>query len=745
MKLRLGIGARIYIGFGILLTAIASLAIFTTLQVETVKVGVAEVDLRTQQMNRAEQARFEMLQFRRGMVRFAWDLNQEARHDAVQSLAAADEIVRTLAERTRSAQRRALFSAALHEINLLKPLMTDVLDGGDKLGKAKSTLFTAGDALTARADKAVAMLSAKGGNYLEPAAQMQAAVAMVRIANWRFLAIPDPAGIETFKKRVGEAHARLAALDKMSLSDSESSAINNVRASISAYDEAFAAASTSLIAVGYNYREKIVPVLLRAQSQLAQASESLRKASDETRANVQSTANWVMQAQMWAGSVAVLLGLLVSFLIARSITGPVLSMVSAMGRLAKGEFDTEVPALDRKDEVGDMAKAVNIFKSSGIERLALEKRSAEERARAEEERARTEANRAEVAREQAAVVNQLGAGLSRLASRDLTVTLEGFPSDYKQIEGDFNSAVVSLRDAIKTVAANTHMILSGSGEISTAADDLSKRTEQQAASLEETAAAIDQITATGRKAAEGAGHARDVVSVAQSDAEKTGAVVRRTVEAMGNIEKSAQQINQIIGVIDEIAFQTNLLALNAGVEAARAGEAGRGFAVVASEVRALAQRSADAAKEIKGLISTSSGQVAEGVELVAETGKALERILAQVNDINRVVVDIASGAQEQATGLAQVNTAINQMDQATQQNASMVEQSTAASHSLAQEARQLSDLVGQFQIGAGEKAQARAVSPKPRPASVAQMRTAPGRVTSAAVPKAAAEADWQDF
>ncbi len=248
------------------------------------------------------------------------------------------------------------------------------------------------------------------------------------------------------------------------------------------------------------------------------------------------------------------------------------------------------------------------------------------------------------------------------------------------------------------VAQNANDILGRTTEISSAADDLSRRTEQQAASLEQTAAALDQITATGKTTAKGATHARDVVSNAQKDAERTGAAVRRTVEAMGGIERSAHQITQIIGVIDEIAFQTNLLALNAGVEAARAGEAGRGFAVVASEVRALAQRSADAAKEIKSLISTSSGQVAEGVALVAETGQALERILQQVNDINKVVADIAEGVEEQAVGLGQVNAAINQMDQATQQNAAMVEQSTAASTSLAHEASELADLISRFRV-----------------------------------------------
>ena len=250
-----------------------------------------------------------------------------------------------------------------------------------------------------------------------------------------------------------------------------------------------------------------------------------------------------------------------------------------------------------------------------------------------------------------------------------------------------------------TVIESAGAIKTGAQEISAASDDLSRRTEQQAASLEQTAATLSEVTSTVKKSAEGTSHARQVVTAADADAKESAAVVGQAVEAMSAIAKSSQQISQIIGVIDEIAFQTNLLALNAGVEAARAGEAGRGFAVVASEVRALAQRSAEAAKEIKALISESAGQVDEGVKLVAETGRSLERIMAQVTEINAVVGDIAAGAQEQSTALQETNTAIEQMNLVTQQNAAMVEESTAAGHSLSEETSKLSRLMSQFQVG----------------------------------------------
>jgi methyl-accepting chemotaxis protein len=424
-------------------------------------------------------------------------------------------------------------------------------------------------------------------------------------------------------------------------------------------------------------------------------------------------------------------------------------IAAATGKVAAGDTTMDLVALKRGDELGAIVQSLTVFREN---QLHLEKlRAAQEEAAASAEAAR-DAKRQEderAAAETQAVVDSLGEGLASLADGDLTFRIDSaFPAAAQKLKDDFNTTMQQLQDAVSVIADNASRMRSGAGEISGAADDLSRRTEQQAATLEETAAALDQITATVKKTADGATQCRQTVSVTKTDAEKSGAVVREAVGAMGQIEKSASEISQIIGVIDEIAFQTNLLALNAGVEAARAGDAGRGFAVVASEVRALAQRSAQAAKEIKALISASTQQVRTGVNLVGQTGEALGRIVAQVGEINALVLDMAASAEEQAGGLQQVNTAVNQMDQVTQQNAAMVEQSTAASHALAAEAATLTELVSRFRITAAVAAPVVVAPPRPATSRApAPARAAPARRSNARLKPAAvvAEDGWEEF
>jgi methyl-accepting chemotaxis protein len=354
------------------------------------------------------------------------------------------------------------------------------------------------------------------------------------------------------------------------------------------------------------------------------------------------------------------------------------------------------------------------------------------------------------------IVETVGAGLEALAQGELTHRLpDNLPAEYAKLRDDFNAALGSLAQTMAHVRGGAEGITCGADEIANAADDLSRRTEQQAASLEETAAALDEITATVRRTAAGAREANETVSRAKAEAERSGKIVADAVQAMSEIEGSSGQISQIIGVIDEIAFQTNLLALNAGVEAARAGDAGKGFAVVAQEVRALAQRSADAAKEIKDLISNSSQQVAQGVELVGRTGKALEHIVAQVGEMDGLIADIAASAEQQSAGLAQVNTAVNHMDQVVQQNAAMVEQTTAATHALKGEASELSHTVSRFQTGGQAPARVSRAAPPSSPARPAARAPAPSharalaarveRSFGGAALKSAKTDGWEEF
>jgi methyl-accepting chemotaxis protein len=344
-------------------------------------------------------------------------------------------------------------------------------------------------------------------------------------------------------------------------------------------------------------------------------------------------------------------------------------------------------------------------------------------------------------------VTEIGEGLGKVAGGDLTCEItEPFIPALDKLRLDFNNSVETLRSALQKVGHNAASIDAAGGEVSSAATDLSKRTEQQAASVEETAAALDEITATVKASAQRAEEAGGLVARTRASAEKSETVVRQAIETMGGIDKSSREIGSIIGVIDEIAFQTNLLALNAGVEAARAGEAGKGFAVVAQEVRALAQRSAEAAKQIKELITKSGEEVRSGVSLVGETGAALETILKDVREISEHVVAIVEASREQSTALAEINTAVGTIDQGTQQNAAMVEETSAASQSLASEAQQLNALLRTFRLGAPAMHQPHPVArtagraPASRPAAV-QLRTQ----GSAALAHSPEQAGWEEF
>ena len=387
-------------------------------------------------------------------------------------------------------------------------------------------------------------------------------------------------------------------------------------------------------------------------------------------------------------------------LVSRRVTGPLGQMQAAMMKLAGGDFGVVVPGLERKDEIGAMANAVERFKVLADEKARHEADEAMRRQQGEAAvHAKAAEERAKIAEEQAQAFRALGVGLDKLSSGDLMFRLsDGFSEDYRQIRDDFNNTIAQLQETIGSIALSTREVASTATEISSSTTDLSQRTEEQAASLEETSAAMEEISTTVKKNAENALEANQVTNGTREVADRGGAVVAQAVGAMARIEESSRKISDIISVIDEIARQTNLLALNAAVEAARAGEAGRGFAVVASEVRSLAQRSSQAAKDIKDLITNSSNQVQEGVELVNRAGASLTEIVESIKKVAEIVSEIASASGEQSTGCDQVNAALNQMDQVTQQNSALVEENAAAAKALEQQSQAMDERVSFFRL-----------------------------------------------
>jgi len=559
--------------------------------------------------------------------------------------------------------------------------------------------------------------------------QINTATADLRIAEAEHVLAHDPAGITsaeaTMRDRKALIEKNYAYLDPKVKQPATRAALDNFRKEYDAYiseEQQLLALSranqtdqaTALLkgSMATHFKE-----LSQAAGDFAEGEINLARESHDDAATTFSKAKLILGTTAtiaFAGTMFVL------FLLIRIIARPLVGMTRAMGELAGGNMQVDVPVDPRKDEIGDLAKVMATFRD--------QLRAAEASKAAQTE----------------LLVSSIGTGLTKLAEGDLTARIDAdLTGPFAKLKTDFNDAMEELAGTLGSVSQASGGVHTGASEISQASNDLSRRTEQQAASLEETAAAMDQITTTVREAADAAARANKAVAQARQEAEHSGDVVGRAIQAMSGIERASAEISEIISVIDGIAFQTNLLALNAGVEAARAGDAGKGFAVVASEVRALAQRSADAAKDVKARITASSEQVDAGVSLVSETGAALQRIVSSISEVDGLVADIATSAEQQASGLQQVNTAVTEMDGVTQQNAAMVEEATAASRSLAAEADQLSRQIGRFKLG-----KTAAPAPASRPANAvhemqARAQRIPRMTGNAAV--AVDDDDWSQF
>jgi len=472
------------------------------------------------------------------------------------------------------------------------------------------------------------------------------------------------------------------------------------------------------------FQKEIDAVVEVDKAALAQVEESL-----------ETFQSWIMALLATTVAFGVAAGAGLGVYIARSqLSRPIHGIADTINAVAEGNFDVEVPYEDRKDEIGDMARALAVFRENGRQVQRMNAQEATQRARNDELQTMmsevvaaaaegdfsrrinrdfgdADLNRVadNVDRLLASVdagISEMRAVMANLAEGVLTREMKGhYRGAFAELQANVNGTLVSLRQTIREVLQTSDSINGNINELGSSAGDLSRRTEQQAAALEETSAALQEITSVVRGATSKAQEAADLVTEAKDNASRAGKVVGEAIEAMGRIEQASQEISQIINVIDEISFQTNLLALNAGVEAARAGEAGKGFAVVAQEVRELAQRAANAAKDIKALITKSGEEVQAGVKLVQATGTALSEIETRVYTINSHIHSIAESAKEQATGLNEINQAVNQIDNVTQQNAAMVEETSAATMKLADEATRLVGLITRFRL---EEAQAAA-------------------------------------
>jgi len=464
-----------------------------------------------------------------------------------------------------------------------------------------------------------------------------------------------------------------------------------------------------------------------------------------------------IDALLFAGKQALVIALVIAaFLIAmRQFAGRPLAMLAGrISAMQQGDLDSAVPLADRSDAIGVIARALDGSIASIKDKAAQERIAREQRDQIEGERARFAEQSREGAEAQARAMATLGAALERLAAGDFSARLDSLGPEFDKLRSDFNIMVATVANTLSGISETAHGLDGGALDLAGSADQLAKRTEIQAASLEETAAALEEITSTVTLAADKADLASKLVLATKQNAHGSAGIAREAVEAMDRIQNSSAKIGTIIGVIDEIAFQTNLLALNAGVEAARAGEAGKGFAVVAQEVRELAQRSASAAKEIKQLVSNSGQEVGSGVSLVNSMGSSLLSIEGQVNEIHDSIVAIVSSAKEQSLGLSEVNNAIRQMDQATQQNAAMVEETNAACQELQSQSNQLKAALGRFQFEGANPADAlrkvaQQMSSQPVHRPVVESHARPSIARAPARPVAQQSAsvaqNWEEF
>jgi methyl-accepting chemotaxis protein len=733
----LSIGGRINLGFGIVLAMLLVVAGAGILGANNARLLFRDFDATSDATRAILRAERNIIDLSRHILLY---LNQ----DSQPSLDAARDLVKTLPEVLAEADA----NADADEQRMLGEMRNLVQD----FGAAVEDVVAAKAGYIAIFGKDVVPASTLINKSLPPLIQQasaagdyQTAFLALRISDtmnaigsaaYQYLYRPKPellARVHQLSDEIGsqseQLAARLRGSPQQELGDKLTAATKTYSAGLAQVMASIGRISTEMQA---RMAQNATGAIERAVSMAATRSTEL----DQNQAAMNASLTATLAVIAVIAPIALLLALAIAFLIGRSIRNPVVALTETMGTLATGNYNVVVDGLDRQDEIGRMAKAVQVFKQNGEENERLRQQVEVERQQRERDRGDQEAeldrsvglvvaaaaagdlSRRIDTHNLAGVMRKLGEGinsllgsvgtaigevsrvLSSMAGGDLSQRVDGdYEGVFRKLKDDVNATGEKLAITLGGIAQSAAAVNEASAEISTGSQDLAQRTESQAASIEETAASMHEITTTVKQNADNAQAANQLAMAARDTAERGGSIVADAVGAVNRIEESARKIGDIVSLIDEIAFQTNLLALNASVEAARAGEAGKGFAVVAQEVRALAQRSADASKEIKTLIAESNAQVKTGAGLVNQTGQSLTEIVTAIKKVSDIVAEIAAASREQATGLDQINTAVGAMDETTQRNGALVEQTSASAQALAAQARELSSLVAFFRTG----------------------------------------------
>jgi methyl-accepting chemotaxis protein len=747
--LEMSIKSKLYAGFALLVLIAVALTIYAITEFNGIKTDVAKMNALAENATRILEVQSQLEAMRRSALRFAHDHDEASAKENAEVAGKVTATLREAAQVTLSEERRTLYNGLQADVGTSQTMTQVLFATAMTMEAEQEKLQDVGSELTETTASIIA--KARNGGDEEVIAlgdKLYAQLLAVRIANWRTQATLDPKGLAILASEVGKALETIASLEAAEGARSMRARVGQLKVSLNAY----ATAANSYIKhqqeVHDLYVNKIAPQVKAMQATAEKARVQLQASFSDARTSTESSIASTVRLQEIIAALTLLIGGLVAFFLARAVSNPITALTHSMRELAAGNFGVVLPGLTRKDEVGNIARAVDEFKVRAAEkaqREAAEKAEQDRRADAERQAALSKmadefqtavgdivgaaaagdfSRRVALAGKTGLVLNvgtlinglcdnvaqalrDLVQMLAALAEGDLSERIvSDYRGDFATLKNNANATAERIGQTIAEIKRAAEEVTSASAEISGSTTDLSQRTEEQAASLEETSASMEEIAATVKKNAENAQQANQSTAKARNIADRSGKVVADAVAAMAQIETSSGKIADIIGVIDEIARQTNLLALNAAVEAARAGDAGRGFAVVASEVRTLAQRSSQAAKDIKDLITNSSGQVRQGVDLVNKTGAALAEIVAAIKEIADLVSEIAGASMEQSNGVDQVNKALTQMDEVTQRNAALVEENAATAKTLEQQAKVMNERVSFFRLARGAAAAA---------------------------------------